>query len=266
MSSLILTPDEGFLVVGVIDIPYPQLKADLQYFPDPASQVLTVRVSIHWKLSVQRLPPDLSGIGTILLQIDILNAITEYLDLRAVQRLKATSKKLRSMLLDAASFRVRRVLAPYFPSALAELGSCLQSTGAIIGGSTALHIIRPAHEWSPGDLDIVVPRRSAHALITFLESEGYHRFQNHERDPVYTPALGSSAPFDLQSFYSFDGLKIDLSIVDPTRRVTPLQFILSYHCTPLSIACLIIALTICSLTSLWRHELRHLKRRILPLP
>lgn len=67
--------------------------------------------------------------------------------------------------------RLEILLSPYFPS-ISEFITILDKTGAIIGGSGILHILKPG-DWIPSDIDIIVPLLGEITLIKFLESLGY---------------------------------------------------------------------------------------------
>lgn len=165
---------------------------------------------------------------------DIMKYIADFLDLQTLHSLTSTNQELRRILQYEPSMRARKLLRPYFPDALRELSHTLDISGAIISGSAPLSIIQPG-DWTPGDLDIIVPNCNLDIISSFLVTQGFH--------DVAQPLLSPDSPLVTQTGYHHErdilfnlkrfkrhSLQIDVSaIIARIPSSTPLDFVLTYH-------------------------------------
>jgi hypothetical protein len=198
-----------------------------------------INTTINWSRTGTH-TADLSGIGTILLIPDLLNTVAEYLNLLEVQYLRGTCKTIWRLLEDLSGSRTRRALEPYFPGAVSAFADCLDQTGAIVGGSTALHVLCPdPGVWVPSDLDIVCSHQYCAQLVDFIVSQGYTI--DTDRDRATREELNSDydeggmggrnigGKFQWRQFHR-GPQTIDVSICFPeVKQMTPANFILTYH-------------------------------------
>ncbi|KZT54298.1 hypothetical protein CALCODRAFT_18026 [Calocera cornea HHB12733] len=115
----------------------------------------------------------LDGVGSLLcISPEVVNTIVDNLSLPDVQLLRSSCRDLCDKLSDTLDRHLRRSFAPYFSDAVA-FAAALRVSHAILGGSTALHILRPG-SWHPVDMDLLVSARYSDRLRDFLVN---HRFR-----------------------------------------------------------------------------------------
>ncbi|KAI9003317.1 hypothetical protein DFJ74DRAFT_434498 [Hyaloraphidium curvatum] len=112
-----------------------------------------------------------------LLVTGILDRVASMLSLLDVAVLGRVSRRFHAELDDHLSRRITRALAKYVPDPKRFCDE-LRAHGAIVGGSTALSIVRPG-KWAPGDLDVVVPKMTSKHFESYLECLGYEVFEEH---------------------------------------------------------------------------------------
>ncbi|KZO94261.1 hypothetical protein CALVIDRAFT_228840 [Calocera viscosa TUFC12733] len=175
---------------------------------------------------------DLTAIGIgVQRNFDIVTQIVETgkLSLRDVQHLSATSKSVKVSLGEETEHRLRTALAPYFPAALVEIAAFLKEYRAVISGSTILSILVPG-DWKPNDLDIVLSESSSAALENLLQSQGYVKDAERERQlPDAYPTEDGTPPTFRYGCFHKESLKIDLCYI--TEPSTPISHIFKYHST-----------------------------------
>lgn len=105
------------------------------------------------------------------LPTDVYMTIIDSLSLPDVSNLCSAIPTLSNISSEVARKRLEILLSPYFPS-ISDFVTILDKTGAIIGGSGILHVLKPG-DWIPTDIDIIVPLLGEVTMIKFLESLDY---------------------------------------------------------------------------------------------
>lgn len=104
---------------------------------------------------------------------DMFYVILSSLPFRSLVAFSQTNRIARTLAQMIYTIRFRLRLIRYFQEHISDFTSKLLSTNAVIGGSTALSVIREHVHWTPLDLNVFVPHLKSVELIAFCENIGY---------------------------------------------------------------------------------------------
>lgn len=147
------------------------------------------------------------------LPAEVLFQIARRLDLGSLLEFRIAVGWNRSVVWDIFANRVRATLGGYFDD-VPGFAIIMEITGAIIGGSTVLSIIR-MDNWVPHDLDIIITAEFYHLLDAFLTGKGY--------------TMVNLPPFYVFAVYRYISPRGQVDVT--VTRFSPLNVILNYHST-----------------------------------
>ncbi|PBK59849.1 hypothetical protein ARMSODRAFT_1027138 [Armillaria solidipes] len=124
---------------------------------------------------------------------ELLALFLEHSDIISLVQLSHTNRTFRRLVRDTLTIRLRQSLLTFIPrSNLAEFFTIIDWTNACIAGSVALTTLTPACDWSPDDLNIIVPAGSTPTWESFFHNHGFERLSHVDDVKYHRCQMGTS--------------------------------------------------------------------------
>jgi hypothetical protein len=104
---------------------------------------------------------------------DVMFCVLEELPFKELCMWAATCKAGRITVKCVLKLRLSSLLKSYVAAQLTSFGDILTRSGGVIYGSIALWMLLAPKEWSPNNLNIIVPFSRGRRLLRFFEGVGY---------------------------------------------------------------------------------------------
>ncbi|PBK92423.1 hypothetical protein ARMGADRAFT_1080508 [Armillaria gallica] len=154
---------------------------DVQYYRKPIKAILhclSVALASLPSVSTCYWPIELKygKVDDFLAIEELLLQFIEHGDIVSLSQLSHTNRTFRRLVRDTLTTRLRDSLTTFIPrSILFEFFTTLNNNKACIAGSVALRTLTPLSDWTPEDLNIIIPAGSTAPWHMFFQ---YHGFQS----------------------------------------------------------------------------------------